>query len=305
MTAINAGGYGLIYLTPNQMIDFGDGPATIRFDVSTQRMSKRDWIDLWLSPWDSNLALPFDQGEVDLQGGPQTAVHVYTGNSQNSPILNIATDGQSKDYGPFPFTERAMTAGIAEGTNQSAVRQPLQLTISTTHIKFERLASPTAPALVFIDTEAAVPFSRAVVQFGHHSYNPTKDGSGVPATWHWDNIEFSNAVPFGVTRSIERYADEANPTLHFAEPSGAGAMLRFGGIGKLQISTDGGRTWATPKLQDGTQQLAGNHHAEHMSSYWTPVPEGTREVRFRFAPDDWYRGPYLVEGAAIWTPPRD
>ena len=35
MTAINAGGYGMIYLTPDRQIDFSEGEATIRFDVST------------------------------------------------------------------------------------------------------------------------------------------------------------------------------------------------------------------------------------------------------------------------------
>jgi hypothetical protein len=35
-----------------------------------------------------------------------------------------------------------------------------------------------------------------VVQFGDHSYNPTNEGAGVPATWHWDNLQPSPSTPF-------------------------------------------------------------------------------------------------------------
>ena len=40
MTALNASGYGMVYLTPNQLLDFSrdaGGTARLRFDVSTQR----------------------------------------------------------------------------------------------------------------------------------------------------------------------------------------------------------------------------------------------------------------------------
>ena len=42
MTAINASGYGVIYLTPNQLFDFSEG-SSVTFDISTERMSTRDW----------------------------------------------------------------------------------------------------------------------------------------------------------------------------------------------------------------------------------------------------------------------
>jgi hypothetical protein len=55
MTAINSVGvgYGAIYLTPNQIVDFTNGEAVVRFDVSTLRTSTRDWIDLWITPFRS------------------------------------------------------------------------------------------------------------------------------------------------------------------------------------------------------------------------------------------------------------
>ena len=49
MTTINAGGYGALYMTPNEMIDFSE-EGVIRFDISTLRTSGRDWIDVWVTP---------------------------------------------------------------------------------------------------------------------------------------------------------------------------------------------------------------------------------------------------------------
>jgi hypothetical protein len=85
MTAIKAEGYGMIYLTPNHMVDFSQGPAAIRFDVSTLRTSLRDWIDLWITPYEDNLQIPLqtDIAMVDASGPPRRAVHVLmdlTGN---------------------------------------------------------------------------------------------------------------------------------------------------------------------------------------------------------------------------------
>ena len=49
MTSIQADGYGLIVLTPNQLVDFSSGEAVVRFDMSTFRSSPRDWVSVWLS----------------------------------------------------------------------------------------------------------------------------------------------------------------------------------------------------------------------------------------------------------------
>src|SRR6185436_17976076 len=58
MTAMSAGGYGLITMTPNALVDFSGGPAIIQWEMSTQRMSKRDWPDVWITPWEDATILP-------------------------------------------------------------------------------------------------------------------------------------------------------------------------------------------------------------------------------------------------------
>ena len=77
MTAIKAGGYGEIVLTPNQIVDFSGGSADIKFDVSTLRSSGRDFIDFSITPYQENVQLPFDEGDVDLEGTAKDAIHIY------------------------------------------------------------------------------------------------------------------------------------------------------------------------------------------------------------------------------------
>ena len=61
LTAINGEAYALAYLTPAIVTEFSaENPAIIRFEVSTARSSSRDWIDLWITPFDDNLIYPLE-----------------------------------------------------------------------------------------------------------------------------------------------------------------------------------------------------------------------------------------------------
>ncbi|MFN0146599.1 MAG: hypothetical protein ACKVT1_08820 [Dehalococcoidia bacterium] len=298
MTAINASGYGLIYLTPNQMVDFAGG-GSVSFELSTERMSTRDWFDIWVSPYNDNVALPFDAGDVDLQGEPRNTIHIGINNAQSVPIVRVIRNGSSSVLNDV-YNSPSWNANIVAGTNQSATRQPFKLTLTPTHIRFERLASATGAAVVFVDKDIpALNWTQGVVQFGHHSYNPTKDGSGVPATRHWDNFTISPSVPFTIIKADRRYIDNASQTLTFAQPAPTGAMLRFSAIGKVDVSFDGGafqpaaKQWA---MTNGT-------HLEHMSSFWTPMPAGARTVKLRFSNDGWYTTgyPMIAKDFAIFS----
>lgn len=302
MTALRADAYGVIYLTPNQLVDLRAGPVTIRFDLSTERMSTRDWVDLWLTPWGQNMALPLEGSDPDLQGPPLNSIQVTTTSGENAPTLIVTRDGRQREY-QKGFAVPSLGDGVTPGTNESATRQPFQLTLGGGRARFERLASKTAPALLFWDEPVDFPFESAVLQFGHHSYNPTKDAAGIPATWHWDNLGISRSIPFELTRAAERYADVKSPVITFDRPSGPGSWLRFSAIGKPEVSFDGGATWTAAIRQGGLGQLEGQHHPEHFSSYWMQIPEGVAAVQVRFKKDDWYTGPYFAQGFAIWSLP--
>ncbi len=294
MTALNAGGYGVIYLTPNQMLDFSSGSATITFELSTLRMSSRDWVDLWITPYDDNLALPFDQGDVDLQGLPKQGVHIlmsaFNGNS-TFRVNTIQNFVESEVDGCWWCT-------VEENVNYTptgAQRERFQLTLSKTHVKFEMLGSATATGVVWADaTIPALSFGQGVVQFGHHSYNPAKDNSGVPATWHWDNVTLDPAVPFTITRADRRYVDSSSQTLSFSSPAPAGASLRFAANGSaIQVSTDGGSSWTDARIQPAETNV------DRVRSYFTPIPAGTSSVRIRGNATP--NGPFFAQDVSLWA----
>ena len=302
MTAINASGYGVIYLTPNQLLDISAGGA-VSFDISTAKLSQRDWWDVWVTPYAENLALPFDDGEVDLAGMPRNAVHVSIESGEGAPLITAVRNGVGTTYNHGWDTTPA-GANIVAGTNEAAVRQPFKITLSRTHIKVERLASTTGAAITFFDRDIAdLGWSQGVVQFGHHSYNSTKCNDGTttcgnqPNTWHWDNLTLSPSVPFTIIRGDRRFAEDPTQGVTFVQPAPANGMLRFSAIGLVEVSFDGG-AFGPAQKQFATKN---GDHPEHFSSYWTPMPAGARAANFRFAKDSWYQGPFMAKDFSIFS----
>ena len=286
MTAINAPGYGVIYLTPNRLFDFSQG-GSVQFDLSTEHMSTRDWWDLTIQPWANNMALPLHGVAVgvDLQGPPPNSINVAIDNGRAAPTLTLFRNGV-EEYLDFGFAS-TISEGIAAGTNQSATRQTFKLTVANGRMKFERLASATATALIYFDVAETVTFSSGIVQFGHHSYNPTKDGAGVPATWHWDNVSVEPATPFTIIKADRRYTEGGQ--VNFASPAPSGAYLRFSAV--CGVTVDGAPVAPVKPVQDEAK----------FSSYFLPISAGTQSASIGFAPDGWYAGPCLAKDFSIWS----
>lgn len=298
MTAIKAGGYGLIYMTPGSQLDFSAGEATVRFDLSTLSTAPgRDWIDVWVTPFEDNLVGPFDIGNVDLQGGPKNAIQarmsVYNGKTTfriRRWMVNSAGSHVPVDLGSNwaqAIEDRLAKLGTDPATGlpygpSAKRRDTFELTLSTTHIKFRMLSPKDGSTLItWIDRvdfdpntagDQALPWNKGVVQFGHHSYNPHKtctdagrDGDLCPAnTWHWDNLTLNPAVPFTMIRAHERAVIEGalgSPmTFTFPQPAPADAFLRVDAYGAgYEVSEDNGSTWATltKQAQDENTGTAG------------------------------------------------
>ena len=230
MTAISAGGYGVIYMTPNQLVDFSQGEAVVHFDMSTLRTSTRDWVDLWVTPFDENLQLPLESFLPDLDGAPRHSVHLRMDNSAGGTIFNgfVVRDFRTTDVPGNWFT------GYESFLSPSATRRDtFELRISRTHLKFGM------PQYNFwwIDTNIAdLGWTQGVLQLGHHSYTPDKgeclQGGCGPDTWHWSNIGINPAVPFTILRADHRFIDATtSPQLNFPSASRSGAHLRFSAIG--------------------------------------------------------------------------
>lgn len=296
MSAINgSAGYAEIVITPNLLFDFSHG-GSVTFDLSTLKMSGRDWWDLTISPFNQSLALPLlstlSQG-VDLNGTAMNAIHIGTDNGEGAPILRLVKNGAASCPGPCDgWAVARANANIPGSVNQAAARQPFKLTIANGRMKFERLASDTAPAVVFWDVAATASFNVGVVQFGHHSYTPTKDGAGVPATWHLDNLDAQPSTTFGIVHTSPRAT--SGGTVTFDSPAPAGSMLRFSAICKPVVN-------GVVLSRQPSALMGENYHAEHFSSYSVAVPVGSTSASVSFVADDWYSGPCLLKGATIWS----
>lgn len=290
MTAINDDGYGVIYLTPDHLVDFTNQEAVIRFDMSTGRTSSRDWVDIWISPYNDHLQLPLDSLLPDLSGEPRHAVNIEMGvfngetTFSGSVVRNFSVAQLNvKEYLGY---EQIFTPSFMQ-------RETFELRISQTHIKF----GMPKYNYWWIDTDIpALTFTQGVVQFGHHSYNPTKACSGCgPNTWHWDNFSISPSVPFTMIRAGQRFANTASPVVDFAGQSAPGSNLRFAAIGKqIEVSFDGGVTWLAAKTQPQIRYVE-----EAFWSYWMPIPAGVKQVQFRG--QNWWGGEWHVRDISIWS----
>ncbi len=281
MTALNAGGYGVIYLTPPVVADWTDTPVVIQWDMSTARTSIRDWVDLWVSPFDEHLQLPLEGWLPDLNGNPRHAVKMRMDSSSGQTIFRATTIAN--------FAETDLGAVWWQGYESflvpsAARRDTFQLTLSRTHVKFGM------PAYNFwwIDADMAdLGWTQGVVQFGHHSYNPLKDcdppGTCTPNTWHWDNVSVSPSLAFTVTRAQQERADATMPSVTFPSPAVAGDHLRFDGVGDAyEVSFDGGTTWQAAGLQPAEQS-----NPDKARNYWMVVPAGTQQVTLRATTGWW------------------
>ncbi len=293
MTALNAEGYGLIYLTPDHMVDFSEGEAVIRFDLSTARKSPRDWIDLWITPYDHNLQLPLDEWLPDLNGEPQESIHISMDFSTTS--LFKAEVIRGFDAQVLPSTSEGWQGYESLFEPSPKERQTFELRISDTHIKF----GLPEHDFWWVDTDiASLGWQKGVVQFGHHSYNPNKGCGDCSAnTWHWDNIDINPATPFTMIGATRRYVDEdTDSQIQFAAPAPENAHLRFAGIGNnIEISVNGGATWQTATLQAQEKQAD-----EKFRSYWVSIPAGTTDVHFRGK--SWWGAGWHVRDISIWSP---
>jgi hypothetical protein len=305
MTALDGSDYAMAYVTPNHLVDFSDGEAVISFEISTLRTSVRDWWDVWITPYEDNLQLPLDLGtDVDASGPPRRAVRVGLG-TENQLEAEIYEDHEREKFDDYPKTK--VPGKWWEGyetflTPDAARREVVEIHISEDHL---RVGMPEHD-FWWIDSEIPeLDWTTGVVQFGHHSYNPTKDCNETnnpspkveecaPNTWHWDTISIAPATPFSMVHSEQRTAEEGSPTITFEGPAPADAHLRFAAIG-TDIEINDGSGW-----REATPQATEEETAEdHFASYWVEVPEGTTKVRFRGG--EWYGGPWHVRDASIWS----
>ncbi len=312
MTALNAPGYGVIYMTPDQMLDWSAGEAVLRWDMSTRVTSGRDWIDVWITPFASHLALPLSQFLPDLAGPPPTTLQVQmSANPAHPPLSFGALAIRDTIETRLAFNQWIGYESVL--VPDAARRDTFELHLTRTHIKF---GMPAYNLWWFDGDVADLGFDSGVVQFGHHSYNPYKDcENGTlpvvvenppapvdcgPGTWHWDNVSINPAIPFTILKTSPRYVDAASPpTFTFASPAPAGAFLRFGAWGaNVQVSVDGGASWQMAGVQPALH--ASPNGGGNWQSYWHPLPEGQASVQVK-AEGGWWGANWMIRDASVFA----
>jgi hypothetical protein len=289
MTARAAPSYGATYLMPKAQANWSRGRAIVAWDVSTLKMSQRDWIDVWITPFNDLLAVPIDSGgPTAYQGHPRNAIHVRNSNDARSWTVTVIRD----------FREvRSRTFHVPAGVKPSATeRSAFEVRIRRNSVRF---GMPIRNR--WITVRAAVPFTKGVIQWAQHSYNPTKDNAGVPATWHWDNFFVTPASRLAMTRvsPLRTIANNgAVRKLTFAAPARRGTRLLFGGVCRIGINF--GHGWQRARKQPASR---GNTIPESSASYLVRVPAGARSARVRFSGEGWYTGfPCLIETPVLLRP---
>ncbi len=295
MTALSASGYGVIYLTPDHMVDFSSGEAVVKWDMSTFRSTGRDWIDLWVSPYEDQLQAPLQSWLPDLNGAPRNALHLRMdgGQSESSFRATVYRNAQEEEV-PAEWW-RHYEYSLAPSPTR---RDTFELRVSRTHIKF----GMPQYNLWWVDADIQdLGWDKGVVQLGHHSYNPSKGcAEGIPCepnTWHWDNVSISPAVPFSMIKANQNVVDQSTPP-GVSFPAGAppSSRLRFAGTGaNLEVSFDDGRTWQPAQMQPQTK-----NDQSTFSSYFMPVPTGTTRVQFR-GQGGWWGDRWGARDISIWT----
>jgi hypothetical protein len=305
MTAMADSGYGETVLTPDRMADWSGGAVTIGWSVSTQRTTSRDWIAIDVTPFANQFALPFDEGSVDLAGMPKDYLELranledYNGVQTRWSLDRPAT---GNDFGTEQDSEWPYFEELTGIPMSATVRTPLQFTFDKTSYTFR--VGPTSaisPGKVIFSGKWSKPlaFTSGVVQFVHHSYNPGKcDVVAISCkadTWHWSDFNISNAVQYTMLKPTDhQVVTGSGGVVSFGSPAPSGSYLKFAGIGSVQVSYDGGKTYAAAVKAP----LDGYGGAdEHFNSFLSPVPPGVSQVQFKLA-GGWY-GPGMVRDLSL------
>lgn len=208
MTALHASGYGVIYITPNHMIDMSQGYAELKFDVSSFQQSSRDWLDVWFTPYEDHLQLPLLSGLPDLGGEPFSGFHIEWVDSQDSAapqgfsqdtILYDHVTGNSSERGANSCIERGIAGCEGSGdpvevTNYYGLfpdrrrRDTRIIRLYPDHIQIGIQVDPNDETHINWLHEANIDIGTGqyVVQLGHHSYNPNKKNC-YPDRWTLDS----------------------------------------------------------------------------------------------------------------------
>lgn len=286
----------VVTLQPNHMVDLTKGEASVKVDVSTLSPSGGDWWEIWISPFEDHLAAPTDHW-FHQAGAPRNALQFNV--SDMSPESKLFGWSLFKDFTKVDGAGMRDPGGNPGKNIRQLVsfsntrRDTYEIRLTKTHVQM--LVRNSADGLMTLvdefDVPGGFPADQAVVQVMQSNYRPRGNG-GMPtaevtsaATWHWDNLEISPAVPYTIINANEMAArqvssESPNQRVTFKAPAPADARLRFRAWefnNQPRVSFDNGATWqvATPVRPHNDPPNVGMGGTPDVLTYSLPIPAGT------------------------------
>jgi hypothetical protein len=226
MTTADAG-YTVLDFTPRQPFDWQGRTGVIEFEVGAYGWA-RNWWDIYISPPDENL---LDVQHNDEGGSgelyPKRAVLFSFLNSK--PEVRLI-DNYETVYHFKHWQQYCSAVEDDPACADTAKRKQFRISLSATNWKWE-IQKPDGTWFTLQGTfPQPVSFSRGLLHFEHHAYNPVKDGVPVLSrTFHWDNIRFDGPMipprqAFEAANRIDSAADVLSVTFN-GLPAGQGHLL--------------------------------------------------------------------------------
>ena len=317
VTALRSDANGQITFVPNQIVDFSQNEVSITFDVSTDRASGKDWFELWVMPWDENLALAAEDWNAP-QCLPGDGIHIRLNDYENKFVGQTISNTQAAaltgnySWQAYDCSGSSCIVPSADGlTTFELTIAPSTANSGLYDVKFGMIAESTTatnkPAQTvwyFDKNDVAIDFTQAIVQFGHHAKQNSDANS-----WQWDNISISEATEFDIINGDKRSIDGAtnNDTITFdtAAPAGTDTWVRFnaGGNNMSLSAYDASNTLLVTKVI--TPQWESADRDEYVHSYFVEVPVGTKSVQLTGSNWSYGSKAWYAKDLTLWVAPTE
>ncbi len=319
MTAHGEGGYSLITLTPDQLVDFSQGCATVSWRMSTFESSTRDWVDFWIQPFATHKSLPVTNAP-DLNGPSPNSLEVLLNGAWSVYEFDANKDGtQLSGY------QTSLADHLLPKLPDKARRDLVQINICPSaggNPGTLKVSMPEYNYTIYDGTHN-LPFTQGTFQIAHHAYNPHKgeniDGcaqgfqpcgltNALQNTWHWDDINISPSVPFTLIHTTPRAVNYSGRDIDiqrvtFASAVPNNAVLRFNAQAVLSLKFEGQSTFTAVNPVDTSTGLP---HSTG-DQYIVPAPAGSHYVDVQTDGtaliDGWYNCSWECNARdfAIWS----
>ncbi len=193
-------GYSVSSFWPRQEFDFANG-GTLEFDVSIAGAhGNRSWWEVMIVPRDELKVAPGPDDSPISEKYPENRIvldfrrnvrSIRVGTGRTAPDGWVANRTQQ---GRFDFAWWRDLHPDDPALDDRRVRRTMRVRLDRERIVWGIETPEGSFDEWSVDVPGGLPFTRGLILFKTHAYNPTKDGNHNSYTFHWDNIRFDGPV---------------------------------------------------------------------------------------------------------------